>query len=152
VCTASCATPRAAPLPTLPPPIDLGALLEPAPPPLAVPAGARRYDERPIKAGQCGVGSPPGILVSPAVYAELVGATSDAKRLRLELAATDKVRRAERQAALDLETACRARAAELEVEVARAERLATWKVAAALVAGGLVGLATGFAMSKPVVR
>jgi hypothetical protein len=138
----SCAHPTSPP-PALPPPLDLGALVPPAEPPLAVPPGARRYDDRPIRAGQCGAASPPGILVSPAVYAELHGAVSDARRLRVEAAALDKARQADRQAALDLEQGCRAQAAELQQ---RAAWSGTWRLAVGLVVGGLVGLVAGYGL------
>jgi hypothetical protein len=150
---ASCATsPRLAPLPALPPPLDLGSLVPPAPGPLQVPKGTRRYEEVAIRAGQCGVGMPPGILVSPAVYAEQLATASEAKRLRLEVAALERVRITERRAAADLKQACRARAAELEEQIESARRLSTVRAAALVVAGGLIGLLTGFAISKPIVR
>jgi hypothetical protein len=140
----ACATTPPAPqLPALPPLVDLGTLLPPAPGPLAVPTHVRRYPEIPVRAGQC-KGLPPGILVSPAVYAEGIATAQDRRRLAVEVAALQRARGAEREAAGQLEAACRAKAAELAAAVVRERSLTGWKAAALLVAGGLAGFGVGF--------
>ncbi len=134
----ACATsPPVRPPPALPAPLDVATLVSPAPAPLVVPAHIPRYPDVRVRKGDC-PGLPAGILVSPAVYAELHDEVSQRKRLAGELAAMGKLRAAERAAAQGLERAYRQRVAEL----AQYEGL-TWKVAAALLAVGVVGLVGG---------
>lgn len=141
----SCASvPPARPLPALPPPVDLGTLLPPAPVPFSAGAHARRYPDMPIRQGQCGPGAPPGILVSPAVYAEQVAVDAQVVRLRREVEARDRLRVAERAGAQELERACRARVAELAAAIDRAERVSAWKALGILVGGIALGLVPGY--------
>ncbi len=132
-----CASAPPAPPPGLPPPMDIAALLPPAPPPPAIPLDIARYDDLRVRAKQC-PGLPAGILVSPAVYAEQLAVLSDRKRLRLELAATTRLRTEERRAAEALEQAYQARFAKL----ADAERWFRWKLLGAALFGGVFTLAT----------
>jgi hypothetical protein len=104
-----------------------------------------------VRAGQC-AGLPPGILVSPAVYAEGIATATDRRRLAVEVAALTRARTAEREAAGQLEAACRARVTELVGAVERERALTGWKAAALVVAGGLVGFAAGFLAGRPVGR
>jgi hypothetical protein len=144
----ACATaPSPAPLLELPPPIDVGTLVPPAPERIVVPPHVRRYDDTRVRAGQC-AGLPAGILVSPAVYAETLNDLATGKRLRLEVAALDRLRTAERAAADELQAACRARAAELGQEVEWERRLSTWKTIGVFVVGALVG-AVGAVAARP---
>jgi hypothetical protein len=138
-------------LPALPPPIDLGALIPPARGPLVLPAHVRRYPDRAVRAGQC-AGLPPGILVSPAVYAEGIATATDRRRLAVEVAALGRARTAEREAAGRLEVACRVRVGELGQAVLAERALTGWKAGALLVAGGLVGFAVGFLAGRPIGR
>lgn len=130
-------TPPARPLPPLPPPIDVGALIPPAPARLSIPSRVAHYPDRAVRAGTCGL--PAGILVSPAVYAEGIWTATDRKRLAVEAEVLHRLRVTERQAAVDLETACRARVAELGRQLERAERLSGWRAAALVGFGALVG-------------
>ena len=148
VALGGCAT-RPAQIPTLPPPLDLGQLVGPAPGPFVAPPHVRRYPDTPIRTGQCRDVPGPGILVSPAVYAEQVASEAELVRLRREVEARERLRLAERAAAEDLEQACRARAAELEAGAARS---ATWRGIVLFLAGGAIGLVTGFATAKTVTR
>lgn len=145
VLLSGCATtPPARPqLPPLPPPTDLGRLLPPAPAPVVIPSHVPRYPDTHVRAGRC-TGLPAGILVSPAAYARTNDLLADRQRLAVEVAALGRARTAEHQAAAELEQACRARAADLEQAVLAAGRVTSWKTAALLVAGGLVGFAGGF--------
>ena len=152
-CTGSCATsPPPRPLPELPPPVDLGQLVGPGPAAFQAPAHVRRFPDKAIRAGQCGPGMPPGILMSPAVHAEQTAAVADARRLRAETEALHRLRTSERAAAEELSEACRQRVAELSAEAQRAGRLSTWKAVAVFVAGGVIGLVAGIATGKPVSR
>jgi hypothetical protein len=83
-------------------------------------------------------------LVSPAVYAEGIATAQDRRRLAVEVAALTRARKAELEAAGQLEQACRGKAAELEAAVERERSLTGWKAAALVVAGALVGFAGGF--------
>jgi hypothetical protein len=138
VAVQACASsPPPRPLAPLPPPVDLGTLIPPAPGPPHIPAHVRRYPDRAIRAGTCGL--PAGILVSPAVYAEGIWTASERKRLAVEAAALERVRVTERAAALELEQACRARVAELQAAVGRERRLSGWRAAALVGFGVLAG-------------
>ena len=134
----ACATsPPARPLPALPPPIDVATLLDPAPEPLIVPAHIPRYPDVRVRKGDC-PGQPAGILVSPAVYAELHDRVSQGKRTAAELEALTRLRKEERAAAERLEVAYRERLAE-----AGADGSTTWKTVAVGLFMGAVGLIGG---------
>jgi hypothetical protein len=124
-----CATTLPPPVPPLPPPMDIGQILPPAPGPLVVPRNVLRYKDIQVRRGQCR-DLPPGVLVSPAEYAEQLDLLADRKRLRLELAATTRLRTEERKDALALEQAYQARFRQLEQVYQRK----VWKLV--VVAGG----------------
>lgn len=135
----ACASAPPARVPVLPPWTDVGQLVPPAPGPLVVPGNVARYPDTHVRRNQC-PGLPPGILVSPAVYAEQIATASDRKRLAVELDAYERLRLTERQAARELEQACRVRVTELAGQVATAARLAPWKLAGAFVLGVAAGV------------
>lgn len=140
-----CATPPAPPMPRLPPPADLGKLLPPAPDPLRVPLTVRRYEDQRVRAGQC-PGLPPGILVSPAVYAEQLIALSDRKRLVIETAALHRLYAEERQIAEGLEQAYQARLLAMQAR----EGTLVWRVMAVFGAGVVLGWLASVAVGRPV--
>jgi hypothetical protein len=95
----------------------------------------------------CARGSAPG-CPREYVYAETLADLQAGKRLKLEVAALDRLRTSERAAADELQAACRARVAELGAEVERAARLSTWKTIGVFVVGALVG-AVGAVAARP---
>jgi len=145
-----CASTPATRIPVLPPLVDLARLVPSAAVPLVVPANVPRYKSLAVRRGQC-PGLPPGILVSPAVYAENKDGLDDRDRLVAELAALDRLRLAERAAAVELEEACRARVVELAGEVEAAGRWTSLRGVVLFVVGVVIGGATAIA-SRPASR
>jgi hypothetical protein len=142
-----CATSPPGPLPKLPPPVDVGTLLEPAPAAPEIPPHVARYDDVRVRKGAC-PGLPAGILLSPAVYAEQTWALAERKRLRLELAALTRLRSEERAAAEALEQAYQARFSAM----AQQDRLLTWRMVTVLGVGVLLGGLTALASWPPARR
>lgn len=138
-----CAHPPAPAMPRLPPQADLGKLLPPAPEPPEIPANVRRYEDKRVREGQC-PGLPPGILLSPAVYAEQLVIASERKRLRIEVAALHRLYAEERAAAEALELAYQARFQQMSAR----EGTLAWRVMAVFGAGVLIGWFATVASSK----
>jgi hypothetical protein len=145
-----CASTPPARIPVLPPLVDLATLVPPAPGPLVVPAHVPRYKSLAVRRGQC-PGLPPGILVSPAVYAESKDTADDRDRLVGEVAALERLRLAERAAALELEEACRARVVELAGEVQAAGTWTSLRGIVLFLAGVVIGGVTVY-VSRPASR
>lgn len=146
LCVACAATPKAAPLPLLPPQLDVDALILPPPPPIEIPAHVPRFKDTPTVAGQCGPGSLPGVLVSHATFAEWIVTADERARLAREATVRARLRVEERAAVEDLDRACRLRIDELERARASLHWPSLWKgaaVGAALMAGATFLLLRG---------
>jgi hypothetical protein len=146
----ACASTPSTRIPVLPPLVDLTTLVRPAPGPLVVPPDVPRYRSVAVRRGQC-PGLPPGILVSPAVYAENKDGLDDRQRLLTEVGALERLRLAERAAALELEEACRARVVELAGEVQAAGTWTSLRGIVLFLAGVVIGGVTVY-VSRPASR
>jgi hypothetical protein len=145
-----CASTPPARIPVLPPLVDLTTLVQPAPAPLVVPPDVPRYRSVAVRRGQC-PGLPPGILVSPAVYAEHKDGLDDRDRLVAEVVALERLRLAERAAAVELEAVCRARVADLAKEVQAAGTWTSLRGIVLFLSGVLIGGVTVY-VSRPASR
>lgn len=149
---AGCATLAPPPRPpaAIPPPADVDQLVRPPPRPLKPTGEIARFKPHPTRSGEC-AGFPAGILVDHLVYAELRAAVADREHLQAVTVTLQALRGKERAIALQVEQAWLERAGSLEQALLAEQRLTTWKVAAALVAGLAIGFLAGQAFYKPAL-
>lgn len=120
--------------------MDVEALLDPPPERPVIPPGVQKYDEIPIKKGQC-PGLPAGTLVSDYDMAQTIVLFQERERFAAEAAAYRKLRGEERAACESLLAAQRDELVGKEAELRQALRWGQWK----LWMGLGIGAATMFA-------